>query len=69
MHPDLAAFAQGKIYTKTQGGHQGWADWAQQATELHTYRTDQENKRNKGQRFYKLNEDNIATIWEDLVKD
>ena len=37
--------------------------------ELHTYRADQENRRNKGKHFYKLDEESIATVWEDLAKD
>ena len=37
--------------------------------ELHTYRADQENRRNKGKHIYKLDEESIGIIREDLVKD
>ena len=47
----------------------GWADWAQQAAELHTYWANQENRKKEGKGFYKLDEESIATVREDLVKD
>ena len=40
----------------------GWADWAQQAAELHTYWANQENRKKEGKGFYKLDEESIATI-------
>ena len=43
--------------------------WATQAAELHTYCADRENRRKDGKGFYKLSEDNIATIREDLAED
>ena len=47
----------------------GWADWANQAVELHTYRADQENRLKDGKGFYKLNEESIAIVREDLTQD
>ena len=43
--------------------------WATQAAKLHTYRTDRENRRKDGKGFYKLSEDNITAIHEDLAED
>ena len=40
----------------------GWAAWARQATELHTYRVDWENWRKEGKGFYKLSEENSAAV-------
>ena len=47
----------------------GWAGWAQQAAELHTFRADQENRAKEGKGFFKLDNDSIATVREDLAKD
>ena len=47
----------------------GWAGWAQQAAELHTFRADHENRAKEGKGFFKLNDDSIATVREDLAKD
>ena len=47
----------------------GWARWATQAIELHIYCADRENRRKDGKGFYKLSEDNIAVVREDLVED
>ena len=41
--------------------NRGWADWAKQATELHTFRVDKENRRKEGK--------SIATVREDLTND
>ena len=35
--------------------NRGWAEWAKQDAELHTYRADQENWLKDGKGFYKLN--------------
>ena len=37
--------------------------------ELHTYCADRENRRKDDKGFYKLSEDNIATVREDLAED
>ena len=47
----------------------GWEAWAAQAAELHTYRADWENRKKEGRGFYKLSEETVATVREDLVKD
>ena len=46
-----------------------WVAWTMQAAELHTYRADWENRRKEGRGFYKLNEDNIAAVREELTQD
>ena len=47
----------------------GWEAWAVQAAELHTYRADWENRKKEGRGFYKLSEETVATVREDLAKD
>ena len=47
----------------------GWEAWAAQAAELHTYRADWENRKKEGRGFYKLSEETVATVREDLAKD
>ena len=47
----------------------GWASWTKQAVELHTFRADQKNRQKEGMGFYKLNEESIATVREDLAAD
>ena len=47
----------------------GWAGWTQQATELHTFRTDHENRTKAGKGFFKLNNESIAAVREDLAAD
>ena len=47
----------------------GWMAWAAQATKLHTYRGDFENRKKEGWGFYKLSDDTIASVREDLTKD
>ena len=42
----------------------GWAGWAKQVAELHTYRVDWENRCKEGNGFYKLNEESIAAVRE-----
>ena len=44
----------------------GWSDWAKQAAELHTFRADRENRLKASKGFYKLHEESIASICEDL---
>ena len=45
----------------------GWAGWAQQAVELHTFYADHENQTKEGKGFFKLNDESIATVREDLA--
>ena len=47
----------------------GWAGWTQQATELHTFRADHENREKAGMGFFKLNNESIAAVHEDLAAD
>ena len=47
----------------------GWAGWTQQAAELHTFRADHENRTKAGKGFFKLNNESIATVREDLTAD
>ena len=47
----------------------GWEAWATQTAELHTYRADWENHKKEGRGFYKLSEETVATVREDLAKD
>ena len=47
----------------------GWMAWAAQAAELHTYRADFENRKKEGRGFYKLSNESIASVHEDLAKD
>ena len=47
----------------------GWMVWVTQAAELHTYRADWENQRKEGRDFYKLNEEGVVAVCEDLAQD
>ena len=47
----------------------GWGAWAAQTAELHTYLADWENRKKEGRGFYKLNDETVATVREDLAKD
>ena len=42
---------------------------AQQAAELHTFRVDHENRTKPGKGFFKLDNESIAAIHEDLAAD
>ena len=53
----------------TEALAKGWAGWAQQAAELHTFRADHENRTKEGKGFFKLNDKSIATVPEDLATD
>ena len=46
----------------------GWMSWAAQVAELHTYRADWENRK-EGRGFYKLSDETVSTVHEDLAKD
>ena len=47
----------------------GWKTWSAQAAELQLLRADRENRKAQGQGFFKMTEDAISTIQEDIVKD
>ena len=53
----------------TEALAKGWAGWAQQAAELHTFRADHENRTKSGQGFFKLSNKSITAVREDLAAD
>ena len=46
-----------------------WKEWSQQETELQTLRADAESRRKIGDKFYKMDEESIVTIREELSED
>ena len=46
-----------------------WKEWSQQAAELQLLRADAENRTKEGDKFYKLDEESIVTIREELSED
>ena len=46
-----------------------WKEWSQQAAELQTLRADAENRKKAGDKFYKMDEESIVTIREELSED
>ena len=46
-----------------------WQEWSAQAAELQVLRTDAKNQRKEGRGFYKMDENNIQLLREDLTKD
>ena len=46
-----------------------WKEWSQQAAELQTLRADAENRKKSGYKFYKMDEESIVTIREELSED
>ena len=46
-----------------------WKEWSQQAVELQTFREDAENRKKAGDNFYKMDEESIVTIREELSDD
>ena len=46
-----------------------WREWAQQAAELQTLRADAENRKKTGDGFYKMDEESIVNIREELSED
>ena len=46
-----------------------WKEWAQQAAELQTLRADVENRTRTGDKFYKMDEESIVTIQEELSEN
>ena len=43
--------------------------WATHASELHTYRADWENRKKEGRGFYKVSDESVAIVREELAKD
>ena len=46
----------------------GWNEWAAQSAELHLFRVDAENRKD-GHKFFKMDENNIHVLREDLTKE
>ena len=46
-----------------------WKEWAKQATELQTLRADAENRMKIDDKLYKMDEESIVTIREELSED
>ena len=46
-----------------------WGAWSDQASELHIFWANQENRRKEGKGFYKVNEDSVTSIREELAND
>ena len=46
-----------------------WKEWSQQVAELQTLRVDAENRTKAGDKFYKMDEESIVTIREELSED
>ena len=46
-----------------------WKEWSQQAAELQTLWADAESRKKVGDKFYKMDEESIVTIREELAED
>ena len=46
-----------------------WGGWTQQASEHHTFRADHEDWTKAGKGFFKLNNESIVVVREDLAAD
>ena len=46
-----------------------WQEWSAQDAELHVLCADAENRRKEGRGFYKMDEDNIELLREDLTEE
>ena len=53
----------------TDSIEKGWKTWSAQAAELQLLRADRENRKAQGQGFFKMTEEAISTIQEDIAKD
>ena len=51
------------------GSEKLWKEWSQQAAELQTLQADAENRRNAGDKFYKMDKESIVTIREEVSED
>ena len=47
----------------------GWKTWSAQAAELQLLRADRDNRKAHGQGFFKMTEEAISTVQEDIAKD
>ena len=57
------------IRKMTEALDRGWEGWTKQVVEFHTFCADHENRKKEGKGFFKLNEDKITAVREDLVTD
>ena len=46
-----------------------WKEWSQQAAALQTLWADAENRKKAGDKFYRMDEESIVTIREELSED
>ena len=53
----------------TESMEKGWKTWSAQAAELQLLRADRENRKAQGHGFFKMTEEAISTIQEDIAKD
>ena len=53
----------------TESMDKGWKTWSAQAAELQLLRADRDNRKAQGQGFFKMTEEAISTIQEDIAKD
>ena len=47
----------------------GWKTWSAQASELQLLRADRDNRKAQGQGFFKMSEEVISIVREDIAKD
>ena len=53
----------------TESMEKGWKTWSAQAAELQLVRAYRENRKAQGHGFFKMTEETISTIQEDIAKD
>ena len=53
----------------TESMDKGWKTWSAQAAELQLLRTDRDNWKAQGEGFFKMTEEAISTLQEDIAKD
>ena len=53
----------------TESMDKGWKTWSAQAAELQLLRADRDNRKAQGQGFFKMTEEAISTVQEDIAKD
>ena len=53
----------------TEALEKGWVGLTKEAAELHTFRADHENRMKADKGFFKINNDSIVAVREDLVVD
>ena len=47
----------------------GWKTWSVQAAKLQLLRADRDNRKAQGQSLFKMTEEAISTVQEDIAKD